>query len=137
MGLLIERGEGVDTKQIKTTYSKCCGTALVIFNNVKVPVSSLMGKEGDGFKQVMYNFNHERWLIVNNLMGQARSAVAETVMWAQQRKIFGKRLIDQPVIRNKIANAGSILESTQAHLETVTYDMVKTKGGAVGSRLAG
>jgi len=135
--LLIERGEGVETKQIKTTYSKCCGTALVVFNNCKVPVSNLMGKEGDGFKQVMYNFNHERWLIVNNLMGQARGALAETVMWAQQRKIFGKKLIDQPVIRNKISNAGSTLESIQAHIEAVTYDMLKTKGGAVGPRLAG
>lgn len=135
--LLIERGEGVETKQIKTTYSKCCGTALVIFNNCKVPVSNLMGPEGNGFKQVMYNFNHERWLIVNNLIGQARGALAETVMWAQQRKIFGKKLIDQPVIRNKLANAGSILESTQAHIESVTYDMKKTKGGAVGPRLAG
>lgn len=135
--LLIERGEGVDTKQIKTTYSKCCGTALVIFNNVKVPVSNLMGKEGDGFKQVMYNFNHERWLIVNNLIGQARGALAETVMWATQRNIFGKKLIDQPVIRNKLANAGCLLESTQAYIEAVTYDMKMTKGGAVGPRLAG
>jgi len=135
--LLIERGEGVDTKQIKTTYSKCCGTALVIFNNCKVPVENLMGKEGDGFKQVMYNFNHERWLIVNNLIGQGRGALAETVMWAMQRTIFGKKLIDQPVIRNKLANAGCTLESTQAHIEAVTYDMLKTKGGAVGPRLAG
>merc|ERR1712241_1131522 len=65
--LLVERGEGVDTKQIKTTYSTCCGTAMVIMNNVKVPVENLMGKEGDGFKQIMFNFNHERWMIAQTL----------------------------------------------------------------------
>jgi len=135
--LLIPRGEGVETKQIKTTYSKCCGTALVIYNNCKVPVENLFGKEGDGFKQVMYNFNHERWLIVNNLIGQARGALAETVMWSQQRQIFGKKLIDQPVIRNKLASAATTLESIQCYIESVTYDMKKTKGGAVGPRLAG
>jgi len=135
--LLIERGPGLETKQIKTTYSKCCGTALVIYNNCKVPVENLMGKEGDGFKQVMYNFNHERWLIVNNLWGQARGALAETVMWSHQRSIFGKKLIDQPVIRNKLANAATNLESVQCYIEAVTYDMVHSKGGAVGPRLAG
>merc|ERR1712151_1029928 len=135
--LLVERGDGVDTKQIKTTYSTCCGTAMVIMNNVKVPVENLMGKEGDGFKQIMYNFNHERWYIVNNVLGQARAALADTFMWTKQRKIFGKYLIDQPVIRNKLASSAAALESVQTHIEAVTYDMAKTKGGAVGTRLAG
>lgn len=135
--LLIEAGPGVETKQIKTTYSTCCGTALVIMSDVKVPVGNLMGKEGDGFKQIMYNFNHERWLIVNNLLGQGRAAVSDTFMWTRQRKIFGKLLIDQPVIRNKLASAASTLEGIQANLEAITYDMCKTKGGAVGQRLAG
>lgn len=135
--LLIERGPGVETKQIKTTYSTCCGTSLVIFNKVKVPASNLMGKEGNGFRQIMYNFNHERWLIVCNLLGQARAALVDTFMWTQQRSIFGKKLIDQPVIRNKLASATTALESMQSYLETVTYDMCKTKGGAVGNRLSG
>mmetsp|Transcript_126600 Transcript_126600/g.364147 ORF Transcript_126600/g.364147 Transcript_126600/m.364147 type:complete len:517 (+) Transcript_126600:106-1656(+) len=135
--LLVERGPGVETKQIKTTYSTCCGTAMVIMNNVKVPVENLMGKEGRGFLQIMYNFNHERWLIAVNLIGQARAAVADTFMWARQRKIFGKTLIEQPVIRNKLASSAAALESLTAMLETVTYDMCKTKGGSVGERLAG
>jgi len=121
--LLIERGEGVETKQMSTTYSKCCGTALVIYTNVKVPVENLMGKEGEGFKQVMYNFNHERWMLTNNLVGQGRAALADTFMWAKQRKIFGKSLIDQPVIRYKLAGAASALESVQTYIESVTYDM--------------
>lgn len=135
--LLIERGPGVETKQIKTTYSTCCGTALVIFNNCQVPVRNLMGKEGDGFKQVMFNFNHERWLIVQNLIGQARAALTDTFMWAKQRKIFGKALIDQPVIRNKLAAAAADLEGVQSLIESVTYDMCKTPEGPHSSRLAG
>jgi len=135
--LLIERGEGIETKQIKTTYSTCCGTALVIFNNCKVPVSNLMGKEGQGFKQIMFNFNHERWLIAQNLIGQGRAALVDTFMWAKQRKIFGKALIDQPVIRNKLASAAAALESVQTYVESVTYDMCNTKDGAHNQRLAG
>merc|ERR1719414_1444659 len=123
--LLVERGEGVDTKQIKTTYSTCCGTALVIMNNVKVPVENLMGKEGEGFKQIMFNFNHERWMITASLLGQARAALADTFMWARQRKIFGKSLIDQPVIRHKLASAAAALECVFTFMESVTHDMCK------------
>mmetsp|Transcript_73342 Transcript_73342/g.237198 ORF Transcript_73342/g.237198 Transcript_73342/m.237198 type:complete len:518 (-) Transcript_73342:83-1636(-) len=135
--LLVERGEGVTTSQIKTTYSTCAGTALVVFSDVKVPACNLLGKENDGFKLIMYNFNHERWMIVNSLLGQVRAAIADTFMWARQRKVFGKPLIDQPVIRNKLASSVAALESVQSYNEALTYDMIKSKDGPVGQRLAG
>mmetsp|Transcript_8052 Transcript_8052/g.17478 ORF Transcript_8052/g.17478 Transcript_8052/m.17478 type:complete len:522 (+) Transcript_8052:47-1612(+) len=135
--ILIERGDGVDTSQIKTTYSTCAGTALVIFNNVKVPAENLLGKENDGFRLIMYNFNHERWLICNNLLGQIRAALGDAFLWAKQRKVFGKALIEQPVIRLKLASAASAAESVQCHMEAITYDMCKSHDGPLGSRLAG
>jgi len=135
--LLIERGDGVETSQIKTTYSTSAGTALVVLSDVKVPVTNLLGQENDGFKLVMYNFNHERWLIVNNLLGQIRAAIADTFMWARQRKVFGKALIEQPVIRNKLASSVAALESVQSFNEALTYDMCNSKDGPVGQRMAG
>mmetsp|Transcript_28054 Transcript_28054/g.58224 ORF Transcript_28054/g.58224 Transcript_28054/m.58224 type:complete len:517 (+) Transcript_28054:13-1563(+) len=135
--LLIPRSEGVATSQIKTTYSTCAGTSLVIFSDVKVPVENVLGKEGEGFRLIMYNFNHERWMIVNSLLGQVRAAIADTFMWARQRKVFGKPLIDQPVIRNKLASSVAALDSVQSYNEALTYDMIKSKDGPVGQRMAG
>jgi len=135
--LLIERGEGVETKQIKTTYSTCAGTSLVILSDVKVPVGNLMGKKNDGFRLIMYNFNHERWMIVNSLLGQVRAAITDAFLWAKQRKVFGKALIDQPVIRNKLASSVAAMESVQSYNEALTYDMANSREGPVGTRLAG
>ncbi|CAE8642774.1 unnamed protein product, partial [Polarella glacialis] len=135
--LLIERGEGVETSQMKTTYSACAGTAMVLFNDVKVPVSNLMGKEDEGFKLVMYNFNHERWSICQNVLGQCRAAVTDTFLWARQRKVFGKALIEQAVIRFKLAAAVSALESVQSYNEAITFDMCKTEHGPLNARLGG
>jgi len=59
--LLIERGEGVETKPIKTSYSPAAGTAFITFDNVKVPASNLLGKENKGIYVILSNFNHERW----------------------------------------------------------------------------
>ena len=59
--LLIERGEGVETKAIKTSYSPTAGTTFITFDNVKVPVENLLGKENKGIYVILSNFNHERW----------------------------------------------------------------------------
>ena len=102
--LLIERSEGLETTPIKTSYSACAGTAYITYENVKVPVENLLGKEGKGFQVIMFNFNHERWVINNSVIGASRLIIDECFKWANQRKVFGKKLLSQPVIRNKLAH---------------------------------
>jgi alkylation response protein AidB-like acyl-CoA dehydrogenase len=99
--LLIERQEGVETTQIKTSYSSAAGTAFLKFDNVKVPVENLLGKEDEGFKVIMTNFNHERWMIAMCSVRTSRMVVEDCLKWANQRRVFGKRLVEQPVIRQK------------------------------------
>jgi len=56
--LLIPRTEGVITKKMKMGGQWAAGTTWVDFEDVKVPVENLLGKEGEGFKIIMTNFNH-------------------------------------------------------------------------------
>lgn len=126
--LFISRDMGVETKAIKTTYSSSAGTALVIFDNVMVPVENLMGlknkgKEGQGFACIMYNFNHERWFIVAQVLMAARVIISDCFKWATQRHAFGKPLIQQPVLRMKLARMAGVIESSHAMLENCTYQM--------------
>jgi alkylation response protein AidB-like acyl-CoA dehydrogenase len=46
--ILVERGPGVETRQIKTSYSTTAGTAYITFDNVHVPVENTLGEEGRG-----------------------------------------------------------------------------------------
>jgi alkylation response protein AidB-like acyl-CoA dehydrogenase/predicted heme/steroid binding protein len=126
--LLIENpkssDEGVITKhKIKTCYSAAAGTSLIVFENVLVPKENLLGKEGGGFKLIMANFNHERWYLSAVGSAGARTCVAECYKWAMQRKAFGKRLIDQPVIRYKLAEMTAMVECLEAWLEQITFQM--------------
>ena len=52
-----------------------------------------------------------------------RLVTEECLKWAHQRIVFGKRLIDQPVIRLKLAKMIALCESHQAWLEQITYQM--------------
>ncbi|OTA70392.1 acyl-CoA dehydrogenase NM domain-like protein [Hypoxylon sp. EC38] len=121
--LLIERGEGVETKPIKTSYSTAAGTAYITFDNVKVPVENLLGEENKGIYVILANFNHERWTMACATIRQCRTIVEECLKWSHQRIVFGKRLIEQPVIRQKLAKMIALVEANQSWLETITYQM--------------
>ena len=133
--LLIERDQGVETKKIST--SEGYNTAYVYFENVKVPVENLLGKEGMGFQVIMYNFNHERWIMIVACMAMSRLVLQECFKWANQREVFGKTLIHQPVIRNKLAHMVSEVESMHSWLESITYQMTKMSYKEQAKKLAG
>lgn len=135
--LLIERGPGVNTEKIKTSYSGAAGTAYITFDNVKVPVGNLLGKENRGFECIMYNFNHERWLIIAGVNSASRMVIEECFKWANQRRVFGKPLIDQPVIRQKLAQMVAALESVYNWQENVTYQMTQMSYAEQSKKLAG
>ncbi|KAF8149875.1 acyl-CoA dehydrogenase [Crassisporium funariophilum] len=121
--LLIERGPGVETKQIKTPYSTTAGTAYITFDEVFVPDENLLGQENKGLQVILSNFNHERWGMTTASIGAQRFVVEECLKWATQRKVFGKPLHSQAVIRSKLAAMISRVESAQNWLENITYQM--------------
>jgi len=135
--LLIERGEGVETKAIKTNYSAAAGTGYVTFENVKVPVSHRLGKEGEGQMVLLTNFNLERWLICVGANGMARRIVSECLKWANQRVVFGKKLIEQPVIQLKLGEMIAAVEADSAWLNELTYQITKMTYAETSKYLAG
>jgi alkylation response protein AidB-like acyl-CoA dehydrogenase len=135
--LLIPRGEGVETTQIKTSYSSAAGTAFVTFDNVRVPVENLLGKENQGIKVILSNFNHERWVMCCAVIRSTRYVIEECFKWTNQRQVFGKPLISQPVIRAKLARMLMLNESCQAWLEQITNQMCHMTYAQQSVNLAG
>ena len=88
-----------------------------------VPASNLVGKENEGFKYVMHNFSHERWGFVVQADRVARVCYEEAFKYAHRRRTFGKKLIEHPVIRAKLADIQQI-DATHAQMETITYQDV-------------
>lgn len=135
--ILIPRDNNVETKRIKTSYSTTAATAFIQFDNVKVRVENLLGEEHKGFIVIMSNFNHERWAMTCGVTRWCRTIVEECLKWANQRIVFGKPLINQPVIRQKLAKMISLVEASQSWLETITYQMCSMSYGERSRHLGG
>ncbi|GAA6009520.1 uncharacterized protein JCM10292_002607 [Rhodotorula paludigena] len=138
--MLISRADdegAVDTRKIKTSYSAAAGTAYVFFEKAKVPVENVMGGEGNGLKVILSNFNHERWVICCRIARYSRLMYEETWKWAHLRKSQGKRLIDHPVVRAKLAKMIYKIDMGQAWLENITYQMTHMSYAEQSTTLAG
>jgi alkylation response protein AidB-like acyl-CoA dehydrogenase len=128
---------GVTTKQMQCSGVWPSGTTYITFEDVKVPVENLVGDENMGFKYIMFNFNHERWGMIVQGTRFARVCYEEAFKYAHKRATFGKRLIDHPVIRLKLANMARQIEATWAWVELVTYQMTIMDKITAAKTLAG
>ncbi|OUR97541.1 acyl-CoA dehydrogenase [Gammaproteobacteria bacterium 42_54_T18] len=108
----------------------CSDTATIYFDNVKVPVGNLIGKENRGFKVIMNNFNSERMMLCVGMEGSARVCLEEAVNWAQERKTFGKRLADHQVIRHKIAAMKQRINACQTYINHCSQEIAAGKPNA-------
>ena len=97
----------------------CSDTAILHFQDARVPVTHLIGEEGAGFKMIMSNFNAERLMISAIALGSAQCCHDEALRWARDRRTFGKALIDHQVIRHKLVDMRMRIESTKAWLASV------------------
>merc|ERR1712100_712679 len=127
---------GVSAKKMKCMGVWSSGTAYITLENVKVPVKNLIGKENQGFKVIMKNFNHERWGFVVQANRFSRICLEESFKYATKRKTFGKTLVEHPVIRWKLAEMARQVEGTHHWLENLTHQL-NTMPSAVANDVLG
>ncbi|QSS64533.1 transcription initiation protein spt5 [Histoplasma capsulatum] len=136
--LLIERSAGgVGTRKMDCQGMATSGTTYVTFEDVKVPVENLIGKENQGFKVIMMNFNHERMGIIIQCVRFSRVCYEESVKYAHKRQTFGKRLIDHPVIRMKLAHMARHIEASHNWLENLVFQCQSMDDTEAAFRLGG
>ncbi|KAL8774918.1 MAG: hypothetical protein Q9194_003903 [Teloschistes cf. exilis] len=116
---------GVTMRKIKTTGGQASGTTFITLDDVRVPAENLVGDEGRGMAYIMTNFNHERLSIAIGATRQARVALAAAFDYCLHREAFGKTLVEQPVVRHRLAAAGALLESQSAWIEQFVFQMTR------------
>ena len=104
-------------------------TAMVNFENCRVPADNLIGSEGDGFKIAMAGLDGGRLNIAACSIGGAQFCLDRTIEYMRERKQFGSRLSDFQALRFRIADYATELEASRL--------MVRRAAVAVGAREPG
>lgn len=103
---------------------KASSTAMVKFNNVRVPKKNLIGTPGDGFKIAMTILNYGRMALGAASVGIMRQSLADMTRRAETRKQFGAPIKHYELIQEKLVQAevdgyitGAITNFTANQLE--------------------
>jgi alkylation response protein AidB-like acyl-CoA dehydrogenase len=109
-------------------------TAMVMFENCRVPADNLIGKEGQGFKIAMAGLDGGRLNIAACSIGGAQFCLDRTVEYMRERKQFGSRLSDFQALRFKIADYATELEAARLMVRRAAHAVSAGEPGA--TRLA-
>ena len=104
-------------------------TAMVMFEDCRVPVANRIGDEGQGFRIAMAGLDGGRLNIAACSIGGAQFCLDRTIEYMRERKQFGTRLADFQALQFRIADHATELEAARL--------MVRRAAVAVGAREEG
>lgn len=98
-------GNGLTIRPIRTMINH--GTTELFFDEMSVPVGSLIGEEGEGFKYILDGMNAERVLIASECIGDGRFFIDRAAAYAGERSVFDRPIglnqgIQFPIARSYI-----------------------------------
>jgi len=88
-------------------------TVEMFFDDCRVPVSNLLGREGDGFKQIMIHFQGERLVLASFANALMQWAVDLALAYGKKRLVFGKPVTYHQIWKHRLADVMTRLEASK------------------------
>ena len=86
----------VDVREIEKLGRKCVDSNELFIDKLPVPAEDLIGKEGEGFRNILHGMNPERALAAAAGVGLGRVALKRAAEYAKERIVF-----DRPIGKNQ------------------------------------
>jgi alkylation response protein AidB-like acyl-CoA dehydrogenase len=98
-------------------------TAMVQFDNCRVPVANRVGEEGQGFKIAMAGLDGGRLNIGACSIGGARASLDAAVRYLGERRQFGKPLASFQALQFKVADMATELEAARLMIRQAAWKL--------------
>ena len=102
-------GDGLTIKPRRVMINN--ETNELVFENLRIPASSLIGEEGKGFRYILDGMNAERILIAAECIGNGRWFVDRAIRRAREREVFGRPIGQNQGVQFPIARAHAAIEA--------------------------
>jgi alkylation response protein AidB-like acyl-CoA dehydrogenase len=108
-------------KKLEKLGMHASDTALLAFQDVRVPDSAVLGQVGKGFYHIMWELQGERLIGAAGCVAGAQHCMERTLQYALERKAFGKEIGHFQVIRHKFAEMATKIEAARALVYTTAW----------------
>jgi alkylation response protein AidB-like acyl-CoA dehydrogenase len=96
-------------------------TALLAFQDVRVPAEAVLGQEGKGFYHIMWELQGERLIGAAGAVASAQAVFDKTLRYAGERQAFGRPIGKFQVTRHKFAEMATKIESARQLTYTTAW----------------
>ncbi len=117
--------KGIDRKtKLDKLGQRCSDTAIIFFDNVRVPARHLIGEEGKGFVYQMQQFQEERLFLSASILASMQQCLDSTADYTRQRQAFGQSIIDNQYVQFRLAEMATEIEACRALVHRATEDLI-------------
>jgi alkylation response protein AidB-like acyl-CoA dehydrogenase len=102
------------SKKLDKAGMKMSDTALLFMDDVRLPADALLGVEGEGFKQIMWELQGERIGVSVFGVAGARAILEEATRYARAREAFGRPIGQFQAVSHRLADMATEIEAVQA-----------------------
>ncbi len=102
------------SQRLEKSGMKLSDTALLYVDDMRLPADALLGVEGEGFKQIMWELQGERLGVSVFGVAGARAVLDEAVRHAGEREAFGRPIGDFQAVSHRLADMATEVEAVQA-----------------------
>jgi alkylation response protein AidB-like acyl-CoA dehydrogenase len=96
-------------------------TALLAFQDVRVPATAVLGEIGKGFYHIMWELQGERLIGAAGCVAGAQRSFDKTLQYALERKAFGREIGKFQAIRHKFAEMATKIETARQMVYTTAW----------------
>lgn len=100
-------------KKLEKMGNHSSDTALLHFENCRIPKRYLLGEENRGFTYIMQNFQGERLVAAISSVASSQLALDDTIRYTSEREIFGQKIASMQVWRHKFAELATQIEAAR------------------------
>ena len=104
---------GLTVTKLNTIVRRSLGTTQLYLDNVRLPKEALLGEVGMGWTYITEHLEHERLSLAASYVGNAQTALDDTMAYTKQRKAFGKSLSEFQVLKHRMAEDATALEAAR------------------------
>jgi alkylation response protein AidB-like acyl-CoA dehydrogenase len=108
-------------KKLEKLGMHASDTALLAFQDVRVPAENILGEEGKGFYHIMWELQGERLIGAAGCVAGAQRAFEKTLQYAKERTAFGRPIGRFQVIRHKFAEMATKIETARQMVYTTAW----------------
>ncbi len=108
-------------KRLEKLGMHASDTALLAFQDVRVPGAAVLGEVGKGFQQIMWELQGERLISSAAAVASAQDVFEQTLEYAKQRVAFGRPIAKFQVTRHKFAEMATKIETARQLVYTTAW----------------